>query len=148
MKNSRLFGLAVALTFTLISAAFAADDKDKDKAADADLKKLEGQWTAPAGNGEKVTYTFEGKTLKVVAPSRKYEMTVTLDADAKPDKTIDFKINEAPEDAKGKTSKGIYKFADDGKFIFCFRPEGERPTKYETVGYEQIVVELTKAKKD
>jgi hypothetical protein len=29
---------------------------------------------------------------------------------------------------------------------FCFRPEGDRPTKYEMVGYEQIVTELTRVK--
>ena len=73
-------------------------------------------------------------------------MTLTLDATAKPEKTIDFKIDEAPDDAKGKTSKGIYKWDGNDKFIFCFRPEGDRPDKYEQVGYEQIVTELTRVK--
>jgi uncharacterized protein (TIGR03067 family) len=121
----------------------ADEDKEKDK---GDLKKLEGKWTAASADGGKVTYTFKAKKLKVEAPSRTYEMTVTLDATAKPDKTIDFKIDEAPDDAKGKTSKGIYKFDGNDKFIFCFRPEGDRPDKYEQVGYEQIVTELSRVK--
>ena len=73
-------------------------------------------------------------------------MTVKIDSAAKPDKTIDFEIDESPDDAKGKTSKGIYKFDGDSKLIFCFCPAGDRPTKYEQNGYEQIVSELTKVK--
>ncbi len=87
---------------------------DDDK-ADPELKKFEGKWTTPAGDGGKVTYTFKGKKLKIEAPSRTYEMTVKIDSAAKPDKTIDFEIDESPDDAKGKTSKGIYKFDGDSQ---------------------------------
>src|SRR5206468_2673337 len=109
--------LRLALVALLVPFAgrLAADDKEKDK-VEGDLKKLQGKWTTPAGNGEKVTYSFDGKKLKVVAPSRTYEMVVTLDPEAKPERTIDFKIVEGPEDAKGNTSKGIYKF-DGEKFV-------------------------------
>ncbi len=134
-------GLMVALAMGAGLSALAAEDKDG-----GDLKKLEGKWTAAAGDGGKVTYTFKGSKLKVEAPSREYEMTVTLDASAKPEKAIDFKIDEGPDDAKGKTCKGIYKFDGDDKFTFCFRPEGDRPEKYEQVGYEQIVTELKRVK--
>jgi uncharacterized protein (TIGR03067 family) len=134
-------GLALAILLGAGARLPAADDKP----ADGDLKKIQGKWTAPAGDGGKVTYTFDGHKLKVGAPSRAYTMTVTLDSEAKPDRTIDLRIDEGPEDAKGKTSKGIYKF-DGEKFVFCFRPEGDRPSKFETVGYEQIVVELSRAK--
>ena len=96
-------------------------------------------------NGDTITYTVEGKKLKVVAPSRTYEMALKLDAEAKPNKTIDFKIEEGPDDAKGQTSLGIYKM-DGEKFVFCFSPQGERPSKFETEGYEKIVVTLSKDK--
>jgi uncharacterized protein (TIGR03067 family) len=135
-------GLVVAVLMTACLSAGAAEDKDG-----GDLKKLEGKWTTPSGQGgDKVTYSFKGKKLKVEAPSRNYEMTVTLDATAKPEKTIDFKIDEGPDDAKGKTCKGIYKFDGNDKFTFCFRPEGDRPDKYEQIGYEQIVSELKRVK--
>lgn len=127
----------------LLGAAAAARGGEAD---DADLKKLEGTWTAPAGDGGTVTYTFKGKSLAIEAPSRSYKMTLKLDASAKPEKTIDFQIDEAPDDAKGKTSKGIYKFDGDDKMIFCMRPMGERPTQYEMVGFEQILVELKRKK--
>ena len=135
-------GLFLAALIVPVAGLRAADDKDK---VEGDLKKLQGKWSAPSGNGEKVKYTVEGKKLKVVAPSRTYEMTLTLDADAKPDKTIDFKIVEGPEDSEGKTSKGIYKF-DGDKFVFCFSPQGDRPTKFEMEGYEKIVTTLTPEK--
>jgi uncharacterized protein (TIGR03067 family) len=134
-------GLAVGLGLSVGVAGLAAEEKDR-----GDLKKLEGKWTAASGQGGEVTYTFKGKTVKIEAPSRTYEMTVTLDATAKPEKSIDFKIDEGPDDAKGKTSKGIYKFDGNDKFVFCFRPEGDRPDKYEQIGYEQIVTELKRAK--
>jgi len=136
-----LRGLGLGVAVLLASAWARADDE-------ADLKKLEGTWTVPSGGGGDVVYTFKGKSLKVVAPTRTYEMTVTLDPKAKPDKTIDLKIDEAPDDAKGKTSKGIYKFDGDDTFVLCFRPEGERPTKYEQVGFEQILTELKRKKTD
>ena len=131
-------GMTLAALLAIGAGLRAADDK-----AAGDLKKLEGTWTTPAGDGGKVTYSFKGEKLKVVAPSRTYEITVTIDPEAKPDKTIDFKIDEAPDDAKGKTSKGIYKFDGDDKLIWCFRPEGDdHPTEYEMVGFEQILGEL------
>ena len=129
-----------------IAGLCSADDKDKEKdKVEGDLKKIQGKWTTPSGNGDKVSYTFDGKKLKVVAPSRTYEMVVTLVDDAKPEKTIDFKIVEGPDDAKGNTSKGIYKF-DGEKFVFCFAPQGDRPTKFEMEGYEKILTTLTREK--
>lgn len=123
--------------------AMAAEGKDG-----GDLKNLEGKWTTPSGQaGETVTYSFKGDKLKVEAPTRSYEMTVILDATARPEKSIDFRIDDGPDDAKGKTCKGIYKFDGDDKFIFCFRGEGDRPDRYEQIGFEQIVTELKREKK-
>jgi uncharacterized protein (TIGR03067 family) len=128
----------------LVAGAGVRGTDEKDKSG-GDLKKVEGKWEAPAGDGGKVFYTFKGNKLKIEAPTRTYEMTITLDASAKPEKAIDFKIDDAPADAKGRESKGIYKFEGE-KLILCFRPEGDRPTKYEQSGYEQVVVELSRVK--
>ena len=135
-------GLAVVALLVPFAGFLAADDKEK---VEGDLKKLQGKWSTSSGNGEKVSYAFDGKKLKLVAPSRTYEMVVTLDPEAKPEKSIDFKIVEGPDDAKGNTSKGIYKF-DGEKFVFCFAPQGDRPTKFEMEGYEKILTTLTKEK--
>ena len=133
-------GLALAALVVPAAGLRGADDK-----IEGDLKAIQGKWTATTENGNKVTYTVEGKKLKVVAPSRTYEMALTLDPEAKPFKTLDLKIVESPDDAKGKTSLAIYK-VEDGKFIFCFSPEGDRPTKFEMEGYEKILVTLTRDK--
>ena len=133
------FALLAAL-LAPVAGLRAAEDK-----VEGDLKKIQGKWTATSNNAGKAPYTFDGKKLKLVAPSRSYEMEVTLDAEAKPEKSIDFKIIEAPDDSKGQTSKGIYKF-DGEKFVFCFSPTGDRPTKYEMEGYEKIVVTLSRDK--
>ncbi len=140
-----VIGLAVA---TILGTGFATRGDDAKTEKDGgDLKKLEGKWTTRAGNGETTTYTFKGNKLAIEAPSRSYEMMLTLDAKAKPEKAIDFKIVEAPEDARGKTCKGIYKFDGADRFVFCFRAEGDRPDKYEQIGFEQIVVELKREKR-
>ena len=107
-----------------------------------DLKKLQGAWTVASQAGGDVTYTFKDDKVTIKAPTRQYTMTVKLDDTAKPNKTIDLHVDEGPEDAKGKTSKGIYKWDGDDKFVFCFTPEGERPTKFEQVGFEQFLTEL------
>jgi uncharacterized protein (TIGR03067 family) len=130
----------------VLSAVVGVQVRGADEKPDPELKKLEGKWTTPSGEGGKVTYTFKGTKLKIEAPSRTYEMTVKIDSTAKPDKTIDFKIDEAPDDAKGKTSKGIYKFDGDDKIVLSYCPMGDRPTKYEQNGYEQILSTLTKVK--
>jgi uncharacterized protein (TIGR03067 family) len=118
-----------------------------DEALDKELKTLEGEWTVKSEGGGEISYTFKGDKLEVKAPSRSYKMTVKIDPAAKPEKTIDFVIDEAPDDAKGKTSKGIYKLEDENNtLVFCMRPEGERPAKYEQVGFEQILSKLKRKK--
>ncbi len=127
--------------------AIATAGRADDAAIAKDLKVLEGEWTVKSGGGEDVLYKFKGDKLEVKAPSRSYKMTVKIDPTAKPEKTIDFQIDDGPDDAKGKTSKGIYKFEDDNNtFVFCFRGEGDRPDKYEQVGFEQILSKLKRKK--
>jgi uncharacterized protein (TIGR03067 family) len=133
-------GLILALILGAAPVLKAADEK-----VEGDLKKMQGKWVVKAQDGDH-TYTFEGKTLKVVAPSRTYVTTVKLDEKAKPEKILDVHIDEAPEDAKGKDSLGIYKFEGDDKLVWCFRPEGARPDKFEMIGFEQIIVEMNRAK--
>jgi uncharacterized protein (TIGR03067 family) len=141
--HSRLLGMGMVLCGLLVAASDARGD---DAAVEKDLKKLEGEWTVKAEDGHEVSYQFKGDKLEVTAPSRSYKMTIKIDPAAKPEKTLDFHIDEGPDDAKGKTSKAIYKFEGDDTFIFCMRPEGERPDKYEQIGYEQILSKLTRKK--
>ncbi len=139
----RTIWASFALSALISTGAVARGDD-----VEAELKKLEGEWTAASAAGGEVSYKFKGKTLNIGAPSRSYTMTITVDPKAKPHKTIDFKIDEAPEDAKGKTSLGIYKFEGDDTLVLCFRGEGERAAKFEQSGFEQILTTLKKKKGD
>jgi uncharacterized protein (TIGR03067 family) len=140
----KLTAMGLVLAGTLMRATASRAD---DAAIQKDLKELEGEWTVKSGGGGEVQYKFKGDKLEVTAPSRSYKMTVKIDPTAKPEKTIDFQIDDGPDDAKGKTSKGIYKFEDDNNtFVFCFRGEGDRPDKYEQVGFEQILSKLKRKK--
>jgi uncharacterized protein (TIGR03067 family) len=140
---SKLGGILLVLGGLLTGATIVRAD---DAAIEKELKKLAGEWTIKSQSGSEISYTFKGDKLEVKAPTRSYKMTVKLDPAAKPEKTIDFQIDEGPDDAKGKTSKGIYRFEDDNTFTFCMRPEGERPDKYEQKGYEQILSKLNRKK--
>ena len=73
-------------------------------------------------------------------------MTIKLDPKAKPEKSIHFHIDDGPDDAKGKDSVGIYKIEDDGTLTICFRAEGDRPAKFEQIGFEQFVTKLKRKK--
>ena len=142
MHKLTAMGLVLAVMLTTVSV-LGADDAAIEK----DLKVLEGEWTVKSEGGGDVVYKFKGNKLEVTAPSRSYKITVKIDPTAKPEKTIDFQIDDSPDDAKGKTSKGIYKFEDaSNTFVFCFRPEGDRPEKYEQVGYEQILSKIKRKK--
>ncbi len=142
MHKLTAMGLVLAVMLTTVSV-LGADDAAIEK----DLKVLEGEWTVKSEGGGDVVYKFKGNKLEVTAPSRSYKITVKIDPTAKPEKTVDFQIDDSPDDAKGKTSKGIYKFEDDNNtFVFCFRPEGDRPEKYEQVGYEQILSKIKRKK--
>jgi len=117
-----------------------------DVPIEGDLKSIEGEWTVPSGAGGEVLYTFKGKTLSIETPNRAYKMTIKLDPKAKPEKSIDFHIDEGPDDAKGKDSKGIYQLEGEDSLTLCFSGEGDRPTKFEQIGFEQILTKLKRKK--
>ena len=156
MKTRPIHVLAAVMIAGILAGAVARggddaarrkdDAKSPDVKSSADLKKLQGSWAAPSQGGEDSVYTFKDNKLTVKAPTRTYQMTVTLDEAAKPHKTMEMKIDEAPEDAKGKTVHAIYKLDGDDKLSLCFKPEGERPGKFEQVEMEQFLIELKRKK--
>ena len=151
MKTRSIHVLAAVMIASIVAgvAVRGGDDaaKRKDDAkSSTDLKTLQGSWAAPSQGGEDSVYTFKDNKLTVKAPTRTYQMTVTLDEAAKPHKAMELKIDEAPEDAKGKTVHAIYKLDGDDKLSLCFKPEGERPGKFEQVEMEQFLIELKRKK--
>src|SRR5438477_1255010 len=106
--------VAALVGLVLAGAPLRADDEK----IEGDLKKVQGEWTGRI-MGQEALYTFKGRKLSIKGTTRSYEMTVTMNPEAKPEKSIDLKIDEGPADAKGQTSPGIYKFEGDDKMVIC-----------------------------
>jgi uncharacterized protein (TIGR03067 family) len=131
------------LTGFLVTVSASRGD---DAPIEGDLKTIQGEWTVPSAAGGEVVYNFKGKILSIQAPTRSYKMTIKVDPKAKPEKSIDFHIDESPDDAKGKDSKGIYQLDGEDTLTLCFSGEGDRPTKFEQIGFEQILTKLKRKK--
>jgi uncharacterized protein (TIGR03067 family) len=139
---SILLALAVGMALVLGGGAVRVLADDASSASDA-LKALKGTWVSAEGIDS--TWTFEGETLKASVNGLDYTCKVKIDPKAKP-ATLDFIIDEGPEDSKGKTSKCIYKFEGE-KLILCVsHPGKDRPKEFEQTEGESYVFELKKEK--
>jgi uncharacterized protein (TIGR03067 family) len=131
--------IGAAMLLCGIAARALADD---DTSAEA-LKTLKGTWVSDEGIDSK--WTFDGESLKASVNGLDYSCKVKVDPKAKP-ATIDLVIDEGPEDAKGKTSKCIYKI-DGEKLILCVSlPGHDRPKEFEQSEGESFLFELKKEK--
>src|SRR4051794_12773526 len=101
MRRSVFGSTAGVLALLLITGALArgAEKKDADK-AEADLKKMQGEWSGTTSNGDEVSYVFKGDKLTAKSPRGEIEATIKLDPAAKPEKTMDAKIGRGGDDAE------------------------------------------------
>jgi uncharacterized protein (TIGR03067 family) len=139
------FAFAVATLAALGLAASTARAADDAKAA----TKLDGDWETD-GEGIESKWSFEGKTVKATVNGQDYKCKVENDENAKPNPTLDLTIDEGPEESKGKVSKCIYKFTDEGKKLtLCVSlPGKDRPKDFAQVEDEAYLFVLKKAKKE
>ena len=142
-------GLTTLLTFAIWAglslsggtARALGDDKPQSEL----LKPFQGTWTTD-GDGIEGKWTFEGEKVKATVNGQEYTCKVKIDTDAKPLATLDFTIEEGPEDAKGKTSKAVYKL-DGEKLTLCVSVPGkDRPKELTQVEDESYLFNLKKQK--
>ena len=111
-----------------------------------DLKAFQGEWISKDEMLGESTWIFKDDKLSLKGGDRAYEMTIKLDSNAKPEKTIDFDVLDSSPNAKGVKSPGIYKF--DGETLkICFAgTDSPRPKEFKSEFPMAFSVELKKKK--
>lgn len=138
-----LLVLAISAGFELTGSTSSALAADENTSAEA-LKSLKGTWVTEDSDIDS-KWTFEGETVKASVNGIDYTCKVKIDPKAKPHSTVDFLIDEGPEESKGKTSQSIYKL-DGEKLTLCVSlPGKDRPKDFEQAE-ETFVFKLKKEK--
>jgi uncharacterized protein (TIGR03067 family) len=142
----RAFTACLTALFTLViwggrTSRALGEDKPQSEL----LKPFQGSWSTD-GDGLDAKWTFEGEKVKATVNGTDYACTAKVDTAAKPFATIDLVIDDGPEDAKGKTSKGIYKFDGEKLTICTSAPGKDRPKEFTQVEDECYLFAMKKQK--
>jgi uncharacterized protein (TIGR03067 family) len=135
----------IALAGLALMFGAASETLGDDKPQSELLKPFQGTW-ATDGEGIDAKWTFDGEKLKATVNGTDYSCKVKVDTEAKPNATMDLEIEDGPEEAKGKTSKVIYKL-DGEKLTLCVSiPGKDRPKEFAQVEDESYLFSMKKQK--
>jgi uncharacterized protein (TIGR03067 family) len=146
MARTALLPCALLLIAAVGSAIATQRAVADDKAASTAEKPILGTWVAD-GDGIDSKWVFDAESFKASVQGIDYSGKFKIETGAKPHPTVDLVIDDGPDEAKGKTSKCIYKL-DGEKLKMCVSMPGkDRPKDFEQVDGESYIFELKKEKK-
>jgi len=131
---------SLALVASLFSSTVVADDAAKSSA----LKAIQGTWATSENDSIDAKWEFKGEILKASVNGMEYVGKIKVDDQAKPHSTLDIELTDGPEDAKGKTAKGLFKLDGEKLVIAVATPGRDRPKDFEPVPDEVYLFEMKK----
>jgi len=148
MKPIRNLTLVCAMGSVALAAGFAARAvTTEDPALDPALKALQGTWATSESDSLDAKWVIKGEILEATVNGMEYVGKLKVDDKAKPHSTLDIALTQGPEDAKGKTAKGLYKLDGEKLVIAVSSPGHDRPKDFEPVPDEVYLFELKKQQK-
>ncbi len=148
MKPIRSLTLACLLGSVALAPGFAARAvAAEDPVLDPALKAVQGTWTTSETDSLDAKWVIKGETLEATVNGMEYVGKLKVDDKAKPHSTLDIALTQGPEDAKGKTAKGVYKLDGEKLVIAVSHPGHDRPKDFEPVPDEVYLFELKKQQK-
>lgn len=134
--------LMVMVAWMMIAALATAQEPKPE----GDLAALQGEWTSEDDQGT-AHWTFDGNRLTIKAPTRSYEMTITLDPKMKPHKHIDFEVLADSPNAAGTKAPGIYEIVDENNVrIAVAAANTDRPDNFKSSPTRAFAFDLKKKK--
>lgn len=137
-----------------VAVAVASPAVAQDKAAEGDMKKLQGKWSAKGPDGTPITFAFEGNkiSIKLVAPSgeeRTIEGVCALDEKVTPRAMTWTSVKVRNKDVPDLTA--IYALTDDDTLKIAGVGGTSRPKEFiekgkELPGMRPNTMTLTRAK--
>jgi len=142
MRKSLLVVVAWMAVLTLATASPPA--RAEEPKPEGDLAALQGEWTSEDDQGT-AYWTFDGNRLSIKAPTRAYELTITLDPKMKPHRHIDFEALDDSPNAPGAKAAGIYEIVDKTNVrIAVAAANADRPTNFESSPTRAFAFDLKK----
>jgi uncharacterized protein (TIGR03067 family) len=154
MKTCHVLSASLALVF--LTTGLLRSDDAQDKAVKKDRKLYEGTWRVVALTTDGKEWAEEDAKKITVINGADGSWTIEMDGKeiakgtneidpTKKPKTIDIKM--ADGENAGKTALGIYEIGKNTRKVCFGKPDGERPTEFESKSGSGVILASFKREK-